>query len=138
MRNVMRFQIQLQAPYVIGEVQDALLKVIPIAGGTVSGSVNGIILPFGADYNQKKNQVESHVDACYIIQTDTKEYIMVRNQGDIDKRKDGFQETKPTFFADQNSQYAYLMEKDYIGKIVQGSQTEITIELWEVSSDEYR
>lgn len=128
--------IQLQSPYIIGNIKEAVFKIIPIIGGEVSGSIEGSILKFGADYNFRINDFESDVDACYIIQTKDNQYIMVRNQGHIDKNQNCYM-THPKFYVDENSDYAYLMNKDFYGKILKGTNTFVDIEIREVENEKY-
>lgn len=137
MRDVIQLKIQLGEPYIIGSLKDGLFKIIPILSGNVCGMIQGKVLPFGADYNKRYNDVKSSVDATYIIETKDHELIMVRNQGDIDKNKE-IKETKPQFFVDRNSKYAYLMKNTYLGKIVTSGKSEIEIVFWEVENDKYR
>lgn len=132
----MNLHIQLQSPYIIGNIKESVFKIIPIIGGEVSGSIEGSILKFGADYNFRINEFESDVDAGYIIQTKDNQYIMIRNQGHIDKKQNCFI-TYPVFYVDENSDYAYLMNKKFYGKILKGTNTFVDIEIQEVENEKY-
>lgn len=132
----MHLHIQLQSPYIIGNIKESVFKIIPIIGGEVSGSIEGSILKFGADYNFRINEFESDVDAGYIIQTKDDQYIMIRNQGHIDKKQNCFI-TYSVFYVDENSDYAYLMNKKFYGKILKGTNTFVDIEIQEVENEKY-
>lgn len=80
-------------------------NIIPITGGTVTGSLNGKIIAAGADYQNTSNPMT--IDAKYLWQTNDGEIIIVRNAGQ-------FGSLVPTFEVRADSKYSYLNSKLYL------------------------
>ena len=80
-------------------------NIIPITGGTLTGKIEGKVLPAGADYQNLSNPAT--IDARYLWQTNDGEVIIVRNAG-------GFGKLAPTFEVRVDSKYAYLNEGLYL------------------------
>lgn len=133
-KRCIRLIIDLGKPYQIGTCFEGMFQIIPILGGQVFGFLQGKILPFGADYNIRYDDVTSKVEACYIIETQDHEKIVVYNKGFIDKREEN-QTTTPLFFTDQKNAYAFLMKNRYVGHILHGTKEKIEIEILEVCND---
>lgn len=102
---------------VVGDTGEGSLRVIPIIGGTFSGKINGTIIPGGADWNTQVDQYISHAFAKYVIQTEDGTYISVENEGTIDDRMAAPFLTHPKFQVAKDSQYSWLSEGEYIGKL---------------------
>jgi hypothetical protein len=56
-------------------------RVINILGGTVTGRMNGKILPGGADWQFIRADGAAHVEARYTIQADSGAFILVSSEG---------------------------------------------------------
>jgi Protein of unknown function (DUF3237) len=69
-------------PIEIGRIAGNLRRVIPIAGGEVTGlRLRGKVLPGGADYQIMRSDGITALEARYIIQTDDQSLIYVENSG---------------------------------------------------------
>lgn len=80
-------------------------NIIPITGGTVTGTLNAKILYAGADYQNISNPMT--IDARYLWETNDGEIIIVRNGGQ-------FGSLVPTFEVNENSKYSYLNRNLYL------------------------
>jgi hypothetical protein len=80
-------------------------NIIPITGGTVTGSIAGKVLFGGADYQNLG--ASATLDARYLWQTDDGEVIIVRNAGPMAS-------LVPTFEARTDGKYAYLNGGTYL------------------------
>jgi hypothetical protein len=80
-------------------------NIIPITGGTLSGKIEGKVLPGGADYQNLSNPAT--IDARYLWQTNDGEVIIVRNGG-------GFGKLAPIFEVREDSKYEYLNRGLYL------------------------
>jgi hypothetical protein len=80
-------------------------NIIPITGGTVTGSLNAKIIAAGADYQNTSNPMT--IDARYLWETNDGEIIIVRNAGQ-------FGSLVPTFEVRADSKYSYLNSKLYL------------------------
>ncbi|GGN07787.1 DUF3237 domain-containing protein [Halarchaeum nitratireducens] len=65
----------------IGDTGDGHRRIIPIAGGTVSGRVEGEVLAAGADYQLFRADRPSTLVAKYAIETTDGDRIYVENEG---------------------------------------------------------
>ncbi len=84
----------------IGNSKRGSRNIIPITGGTMSGKVNGKILPGGADYQL------NGLDARYTLETDDGELIIVRNCGSG--------ALIPVFETKTDGPYSFLNENKYL------------------------
>ncbi|MGV9981812.1 DUF3237 family protein [Micromonospora wenchangensis] len=91
--------VTLGASVSVGASKRGTRNIIPITGGTVTGRVTGTVLPGGADY--QLIGATSTLDARYVLSTDDRELILVRNCG-------AFGRLVPTFEARAAGPYAFL------------------------------
>lgn len=56
-------------------------RVINILGGSVTGRMNGRILPGGADWQFIRGDGAAHIEARYTIESDTGALILVNSEG---------------------------------------------------------
>ena len=70
----------IEAGNVVGLNSRGKRRIIPISGGTVSGHVNGKILPGGADFQIVVSETTTDLDARYMIELDNGEHIFVQNR----------------------------------------------------------
>ncbi len=129
--KIFTLQVKCGPWMVIGDTKEGQLRVIPIIGGHFTGQLHGTIVPGGADWNTQRNQYVSYAFAKYVIQTDDGQYISVENEGEIDDRKSVPFITKPTFQVDKNSQYSWLNDNEFEGRLSFGEKDgEIMIEIY--------
>lgn len=100
-KSVFTENVALGSSISIGASKRGSRNIIPITGGTTSGTVNGKILPGGADYQL------SGLDARYTLETDDGELIIVRNCG-------SFGALIPVFETRTEGPYAFLNENKYL------------------------
>ena len=59
-------------------------RIIPITGGTVSGQVNGAVLPGGADFQLVVSETSADLDARYLLRLDDADWagahVFVQNR----------------------------------------------------------
>lgn len=103
--EVFRENVSLGNSIGIGQSKYGNRNIIPITGGTVSGGINGVVVPGGADYQLIGAQTV--LDARYMLETDDGEYILVRNCG-------AFGALIPQFETRKAGPYNYLNEGDYL------------------------
>lgn len=70
----------IEAGTVVGLNSRGKRRIIPITGGTVTGQVNGKILPGGADFQIVVSETTADLDARYMIELDNGEHIFVQNR----------------------------------------------------------
>ena len=74
--------VRIAEPIEIGQIAGNLRRMIPIAGGEVSGPrIQGKVLPGGADYQTMRADGVTELQARYIIETDEGQLIYVENSG---------------------------------------------------------
>ena len=73
--------VDVGAPQEIGHTPGGRRRVIPITGGTVTGTLSGRILPGGADFQSIRSHTFTDIHARYVIETDQGETIYVENTG---------------------------------------------------------
>ncbi|WP_255597666.1 DUF3237 family protein [Micromonospora sp. RL09-050-HVF-A] len=91
--------VTLGASVSVGASKRGTRNIIPITGGTMTGRVTGTVLPGGADY--QLIGATSTLDARYVLSTNDRELILVRNCG-------AFGRLVPTFEARAAGPYAFL------------------------------
>jgi len=89
----------------VGATKKGNRNIIPITGGTLTGSISGKVLAGGADYQNLANPAT--IDARYLWQTSDGEIIIVRNAGP-------FGSLIPTFEARADGKYAWLNSGRYM------------------------
>ncbi len=70
----------IEAGNVVGLNSRGKRRIIPISGGTVTGHVNGKILPGGADFQIVVSETTADLDARYMVELDNGEHIFVQNR----------------------------------------------------------
>lgn len=103
--SVLTANVTLGGSVNVGASKRGSRNIIPITGGRVSGRVNGIVVPGGADYQLSNGNTV--LEARYSLQANDGEYILVRNCGP-------FGAMVPTFETRVNGPYAYLNENRYL------------------------
>ena len=117
--------VDLDASQVIGRTGTGYAFTVPITGGTFSGpSIEGTIVPGGADYQLKDHDGVFHVNAIYMLKTSDGQYIKVENDGVVHYDPNGliYFYTQPKFVAGPGK-YAYLNDTIFVGRgLFQGAK----------------
>ena len=84
LQHVMDLMVYVSPPIEAGNVTGlnsrGKRRIIPITGGTVTGQVNGKILPGGADFQIVVSDTTTDLDARYMIELDNGEHIFMQNR----------------------------------------------------------
>lgn len=101
------------------ETRSAEREIIPIVGGTVSGEIDGEVLPAGADYAVVGESNDVEVMARYAFETDEGDRVYVENPG-IARFPSGDHETAEYFrtkpeFETAASELRWLEESVFVG-----------------------
>jgi len=82
LRFAFEVAVTVHPPLDLGQTQAGHRRVVPIAGGLVSGPrLQGRVLPGGADWQILRPDGTADLDARYTIQTDGGALIYVANRG---------------------------------------------------------
>ena len=66
--EIMRLQVLVGESQIVGATGAGRLQIIPIIGGTITGeTINGRVVPGGADWNMTQQDGISHVFAKYFL-----------------------------------------------------------------------
>ena len=76
---VLLLRVSCAAPENIGRLDGGMARMIPITGGTVSGEIEGEVLPGGADWAIVRKNGLSTVDARYAFKASDGTIIQVFN-----------------------------------------------------------
>jgi len=100
LEHVFDVEVEVAAPIDIGETGNGQRRIIPIESGTISGRIEGEILPGGADYQLFRVDRPSELVANYAFETDDGARVYVENRGirdasPADKRRLGDGEEVP-------------------------------------------
>lgn len=98
--------VTLGASQSVGQAKNGSRNIIPITGGTMSGRLQGKVLPGGADY-QLTNGGATRLDARYTLAASDGELVLVRNCG-------AFGALIPIFEARAAGPYAFLNENAFL------------------------
>ena len=79
--HVLDLDIEVSEPVDVGETGNGLRRIIPIAGGTVSGRIEGEVLPVGADYQLFRVDRPTKLVAKYAFETVDGDRVYVENEG---------------------------------------------------------
>lgn len=96
LEHVLDLDIEVADPIEIGETSDGERRIVEITDGTVSGCVDGHVLPGGADYQLFRRERPTELVAKYALETDAGSRVYVENRGirvtdpeDSDRLRDG-------------------------------------------------
>jgi len=70
----------IEAGQVIGLNSRGRRRIIPITGGKVTGTINGTVLPGGADFQIVVSDTCADLDARYLLELDNGEHVFVQNR----------------------------------------------------------
>jgi hypothetical protein len=84
LQHVLDLTVYVAAPIEAGDVvglnSRGKRRIIPITGGSVTGQINGKVLPGGADFQIVVSETTADLDARYMIELDNGEHIFVQNR----------------------------------------------------------
>jgi hypothetical protein len=109
----------------VGESDHGARQFIPITGGRFSGDgIRGEVMPGGADWQLRRPDGVTEVNALYSLRTDDGAVIVVDNRGIIvpppagagSAPGGGYVRTSPTFHAPQGK-YEWLNKTVFVGTI---------------------
>lgn len=107
----------------IGQSKYGNRNIIPITGGTVSGRLQGTVVPGGADYQLIGGSTT--LDARYTLKGNDGEYVLVRNCGP-------FGALIPDFEARKDGPYAFLNANTFLSSDPGGAGNGVSITFYEV------
>ncbi|MBV5122124.1 DUF3237 domain-containing protein [Bacillus halotolerans] len=81
LKKFVSLDIKVDPPITIGETGLGLRRWIPIRSGTITGGVEGRILPGGADSQIIRADGRTDLSARYVIETADHELIYIENNG---------------------------------------------------------
>jgi hypothetical protein len=81
LEHVLDLDIEVAEPLVVGDTGDGERRIIQITDGTVSGRLNGHVLPGGADYQLFREDRPTELVAKYAFETDGGTRVYVENRG---------------------------------------------------------
>jgi hypothetical protein len=82
LRFAFEIEVEVASPLDLGVTQAGHRRIVPIAGGLVSGpKLQGRVLPVGADWQILRSDGTADLDARYTIQADDGAIIYVVNSG---------------------------------------------------------
>lgn len=76
-----RIAVEVAPPQLFGAAEGFERRCVPILRGTVTGRVNGTVLPGGADWQRILPGGTTELEAHYAIRTDAGEMIEVSSRG---------------------------------------------------------
>ncbi len=118
---VFEVRAEISPPEVMGQSSDGVRQAIPITGGDFSGpGIKGVVIPGGADYQTRRADGVTEVEAIYMIRTDDGVNINVRNDGIIVPGENGgasYIRTTPRFNAPVGK-YDWLNKHIFLSNLV--------------------
>lgn len=81
LEQVLELDVEIGVPIDVGETGDGQRLIIPITGGSVSGRVDGTVLPVGADFQLSRTERPTAIEAKYAFETDDGATVYVENEG---------------------------------------------------------
>jgi hypothetical protein len=81
LEHVLDLEIEVDEPIEIGETGDGRRRIIPIVDGTVSGRIEGRVIPAGADYQLFRVDRVTELVAKYAFEADDGSRVYVENRG---------------------------------------------------------
>ncbi|MEK4217278.1 MULTISPECIES: DUF3237 domain-containing protein [unclassified Bacillus (in: firmicutes)] len=81
LKKFVSLDMKVDPPITIGETGLGLRRWIPIRSGTITGEVEGRILPGGADLQIIRADGRTDLSARYVIETADHELIYIENNG---------------------------------------------------------
>jgi hypothetical protein len=78
---VFDLEVQVSTPQSIGRDAAGERRCVPITGGRVSGSLSGVVLPGGADWQTLRPDGLADLDARYMLKLDSGAQVEVWSRG---------------------------------------------------------
>ena len=132
---VATLSVEIDQPYVVGEIGTGLREMIPIRGGRVDGALlKGRVLPGGADWCLTRADGLIEIWARYTIETHDGVLISVLNPGIArqDGNGDFVGRTTPQFEVAPGP-YAWLREHVFVGTLkTNAAGTDVALSFYRV------
>ncbi len=74
-------RVTIAEPHIVGPVDGRVRAVVPITGGTISGRINGDVLPGGFDWAWLYDDGRAEVEAHYVLKLDDGSLSTIVNAG---------------------------------------------------------
>jgi hypothetical protein len=130
---VLEARVNCDPLVVVGDSQRGKRQLIPITGGEFSGpSINGKVLPGGADWQLVRRDGALEIEARYTIQTHDGVNISVCNRGIAlypPAAEVVYVRTVPEFEAPVNSAYAWLNKAIFVGTVIPISRQPLVVQV---------
>ncbi|ASB48750.1 DUF3237 family protein [Alkalitalea saponilacus] len=102
----------------LGESKRGVRRIIPILGGTFSGTnINGVVLPMGEDWQLVRPDGDTELYARYLLKTDDGYIIQVINKVLMHEGSQLYSKSVIDLEAPINSPYEYLNHAIFIGTL---------------------
>lgn len=112
--------VEIGAPVEIGKTASGQRQYIPINGGHFQGErLKGVVLPGGADWQTRRPDGVTEVDALYSMRCDDGTVIVVRNVGVITMDAGFYARTAPRFSVPEGP-HAWLARQQFVGSVTGG------------------
>lgn len=146
LEKVATLAIDVAAPLSAGQTGIGLRRLIPIEAGTITGKIEGRILPGGADSQIIRPDGRTDLSARYVIETSSGDIIYLENngirqveaayrdraaQGEIIPAEHVYFRTVPTFETG-SEQYSWLMDKIFIGAATR-LEKQVLLDIYQVN-----
>lgn len=76
-----RLHVFVEPPVALDENSNGPVRLVCISGGTVSGAVNGVILPGGTDWQNARPDGSTEIEARYLLELEDGARIELQSRG---------------------------------------------------------
>jgi len=108
-----RLEVEVEPPLPLDEAQGGPVRLVRITGGRVSGSLEGRILPGGADWQTLRADGAIEIEARYMLELDGGARIELQSRGLRAADATGFWSS--IWLRTQDSGHAALNQAQYLG-----------------------
>ncbi|MBN8294844.1 DUF3237 domain-containing protein [Rhodobacter sp. NTK016B] len=74
-------RVTIAEPLIVGPIDGRVRAVVPITGGTITGKINGEVLPGGFDWAWLYDDGQAKVEAHYVLKLDDGSFATIVNVG---------------------------------------------------------
>ncbi len=146
LEKIATLTIDVAQPVSAGQTGLGLRRLIPIESGTITGKIEGRILPGGADSQIIRPNGRTDLSARYLIETEDGDIIYLENngirqvdtayrkraaQGEIIPPEHVYFRTVPVFETGSET-YNWLMDKIFIGAATR-LENQVLVEVYQVN-----
>ena len=120
LRPLATLRVEIDEPLDAGRVPGGRRLIIPITGGTVTGRINGSVVPGGADRALLRADGTSTVSATYPLRTDDGTLLSVTNQGTLSTRDGGLFGVTAIRIEAPEGPWSWLNDVPIVGTLLPG------------------